>query len=115
MKTKIYLLWLCLISSCVPACKKEDNKPTATSSIKYEVSGTCCQMDLTWTEGGVTKSATFTNDFTWDYTISEKVGATVTLTGTSGSQWTNIKISQGGVVTKEAQGYGLQTITDVVK
>jgi len=115
------LIFLIFFSSCfVPACKKDDiktNQAVSKSTIKYEVNGTCCQMDLTFTEGGVTKSVTATNDFTWDYSYSETKGATVTLTGKSenGNEWTNIKIYQGGLVTKESQGYGTQTITDVVK
>lgn len=108
------IIFLIFFSSCfVPACKKKDEKPQgATHNIKYEVKGF---LNLEITYDGKTISAGNTSN--WDYSFTAPAGQSLSLSAynSSGTQTIEVSIYQDGVKTNTANGYGTQSVTDVVK
>lgn len=110
------LLLLIFLSGCfVPACKKENpTNPSsaATHTIEYEVNG-FLNMEITY--DGVTYHAG--NTSSWDHTFSASTGKALSLSAynSSGTQTIEVSIYQDGAKTKTANGYGTQSVTDVVK
>lgn len=111
------LLTAIFLISVLWSCKKDDPKPspsttTPTHNIKYQVLGF---IDTEITYDGTTIA--IHNDFDWDYTFTAPSGKALSLSAKdlSGTQSITIKIYQDGQMTKSASGYGVQTVTDVVK
>ena len=108
-----YILFA-LILLC--SCKKKEIKNVPNHVIKYEVIGTCCDLEVWYLEGTL-KTYTSTNYFKYEYTFNAQSGTALEIRGRSafGAEFTNVKIFQDGALLQEAQGYNTQTLTDVVK
>jgi len=109
------LIFLIFISGCfVAACKKKDEQPnnSTTHNVKYEVKGF---LDLNITYDGKNIFAGKTS--TWDYTQTASTGKSLSLSASnaSGTQTIEVSIYVDGVQTQTANGYGTQSITDIVK
>lgn len=57
------------------------------------------------------------NTSNWDYTFTAPTGKALSLSAynSSGTQTIEVSIYQDGAKTKTANGYGTQSVTDVVK
>lgn len=103
-----------ILFSVLFSCKKENEPPptAATHNIKYQVLG-FIDTDITY-DGTHT---TIHNNFDWSYDFAAPTGKALSLSAfdMSGTQSITIRIFQDGTMTKSAAGYGVQSLTDIVK
>ena len=107
------LIILFILLCIVIGCKKKEDKPSGSDhNIKYEVKG-FLNMEITY--DGVSYHAGNTSN--WDYSFTAPSGKALSLSAfnSSGTQTIEVSIYQDGVKTKTANGYGTQSVTDVVK
>lgn len=99
------------------SCKKED-KPTdkPTHVIKYEASGECCDLQVSYRQGTL-KTHTSTNNFSWDYTFTAQVGDQLEISASSDNTngFSHVMIYQDGALLVGKNGFGTPQVTAVVK
>lgn len=102
-------LTILLFSLLLFGCKKEDPKPsnTTTRTIKYEFWGDCCNSNITYTLPDGNTSTVFVPQGGWDYTTQIKVGKPITLKNVAQSgDHLYLRIQQDGVEVASTNGWG---------